>query len=236
MHTHDLTLGLAFGLGALHALEPGHGKTAMLVYFAENRKSLLHPLVVGVSSAVSHSVSLVAIAAVVHLAHHLMTGDHHHENHDVTQLLRWISAGLVLVVGVWMTWSAWKSNKQSCGCCHHETGIDASDKSRSAQPSSGSFSMSALLGIAFGLLPCPSAMAAYFSGMSDGSPITAYAVIALFAAGIASSLTLVGIAIQKFGGRMPKNESWISSLPWPFIRAGLITTVGLFYLGRVATS
>ena len=99
MHTHDLTLGLAFGLGALHALEPGHGKTAMLVYFAENRRSLLHPLVVGVSSAVSHSVSLVAIAAVVHLAHHLMTGDHHHENHDVTQLLRWISAGLVLVVG-----------------------------------------------------------------------------------------------------------------------------------------
>ena len=47
MHTHDLTLGLAFGLGALHALEPGHGKTAMLVYFAGERKSLLHPLVVG---------------------------------------------------------------------------------------------------------------------------------------------------------------------------------------------
>ena len=96
--------------------------------------------------------------------------------------------------------------------------------------------MSALIGIAFGLLPCPSAMAAYFSGMSDGSPLTAYAVIALFAAGIASSLTLVGIVIQKFGGRISKNQLWFSRLPWPFVRAGLITSVGLFYLVRVATS
>ena len=95
--------------------------------------------------------------------------------------------------------------------------------------------MSALLGIAFGLLPCPSAMAAYFSGMSEGSPLTAYTVIILFAAGIASSLTLVGIMIQKFGGSMSKKQWWLSRLPWPFIRAGVITSVGLFYLARVAT-
>ena len=34
MHSHELTLGFAFGLGAIHALEPGHGKTAMLLYLA----------------------------------------------------------------------------------------------------------------------------------------------------------------------------------------------------------
>jgi len=31
--------------------------------------------------------------------------------------------------------------------------------------------MSALLGVAFGLLPCPSALAAYFASMSSGSPV-----------------------------------------------------------------
>ena len=25
-HTHEMTLGLAFFLGAIHALEPGHGE------------------------------------------------------------------------------------------------------------------------------------------------------------------------------------------------------------------
>ena len=78
MHSHELTLGFAFGLGAIHALEPGHGKTAMLLYLAGERKSFLHPMVMGLSSALSHSISLIAIAAMVHLTHHLVTGDHHH--------------------------------------------------------------------------------------------------------------------------------------------------------------
>jgi len=30
-HMHELTFGLAIFLGALHALEPGHGQTVMLV-------------------------------------------------------------------------------------------------------------------------------------------------------------------------------------------------------------
>ena len=98
----------AFGLGALHALEPGHGKTAMLVYLAGERKSFLHPLVMGLASALSHSVSLMAIAAIVHFAHHLVTGDHHHENASVTLAMRWISAALVIGVGLWMAWRAWR--------------------------------------------------------------------------------------------------------------------------------
>ena len=103
MHTHELTLSLAFGLGALHALEPGHGKTAMLLYLAGERRSLLHPLVMGLSSSLSHSVSLIGIAAMVHMTHHLISSDHHHADASVTEAMRWISAGLVLIVGLWMT-------------------------------------------------------------------------------------------------------------------------------------
>ena len=36
-HTHNLTLELAFLL--LHALEPGHGMTAMLIYLSKGRRS-----------------------------------------------------------------------------------------------------------------------------------------------------------------------------------------------------
>ena len=91
-----------------------------------------------------------------------------------------------------------------------------------------------MLGVAFGLLPCPSAMAAYFSSISVGSPLAAYAVIALFAAGIASSLTVVGIAVQTFGDRFSKRQTKLQNLPWAWIRAILITAVGLFYLTKTA--
>lgn len=234
MHSHEITLGLAFGLGAIHALEPGHGKTAMLLYLAGERRNILHPLVMGLSSALSHSLSLIGIAALVHLTHHVMTGDHHHADEGVTAVMSWISAGLVLVVGLWMTWSAWKSKPTQCGCSHHKH--DCAGPGRPTEPRNAqtSYSMSALLGAAFGLMPCPSAMAAYFTGLSSGSPATAYVVIGLFAAGIATSLTLVGMAVQFFGRHLTNTQSKLSRLPWKYIRAGLITLIGLFYLGHLA--
>ena len=233
-HAHQLTLGLAFGLGALHALEPGHGKTAMLVYLSGERRSLLHPLVMGLSSAVAHSVSLIVIAVSVHLTHHLITGDHGHDDEFVTGVMQWISAGLVITVGLWMAVAAWRAKPPKCGC-----GSSAHDHgghtSRLQDISRTSYSMSALLGVAFGLLPCPSAMAAYFTSMSAGSPVAAYSVIGLFAAGIASSLTLVGVLVQAFGGRLMNATSWFSRLPWQGIRAGLVLSIGIFYTWRLVS-
>ena len=236
MHSHELTLGLAFGLGALHALEPGHGKTAMLLYLAGEKRSFLHPLVMGLSSALSHSPSLIGIAAVVHLTQHLVTGDHHHADEGVTDAMRWVSAGLVVIVGLWMTWSAWKSKPATCGCNQHKNECDKQDESPQPNSAKTSYSMSALLGAAFGLMPCPSAMAAYFSGLSSGNPMTSYIVIGLFAAGIATSLSVVGIIVQIFGNRLIKSSSkaWYFRLPWTYIRAGLITLIGIGYLCHIA--
>lgn len=70
-HSSDITLGLAFALGALHAIEPGQGKTAMLVYLAGQRRSFWHPVVMGISSSLARSLSLILIAMLVHLSHHL---------------------------------------------------------------------------------------------------------------------------------------------------------------------
>lgn len=233
MHSHELTLGLAFGLGALHALEPGHGKTAMLVYLSGERRSVFHPLVMGLSSAASHSASLITIAAIVHLTHHMVTHDHHHGDQAVTHGMQWLSALLVLAVGLWMVWRAWKPKVTACGCHSHAKASD-SRRPLPSKSSRASYSMSVMLGVAFGLLPCPSAMAAYFSSMSTGAPVAAYMVIGLFAAGIAFSLTLVGICVQIFGERMP-HMGRLSSLPWAWIRASLILGLGVFYMVRTAT-
>ncbi|TWU35624.1 nickel/cobalt efflux protein RcnA [Novipirellula aureliae] len=230
-HAHQLTLSLAFGLGALHALEPGHGKTAIFVYLAGERRSFLHPLVMGLSSALAHSVSLIGIAAAVHLTHHIVTGDHHHEDEAVTTAMQWISSGLVLCVGVWMLIAAIRSKPSKCGCAGHQK--DDCEQSGGFTKQT-SYSMSALLGIAFGLLPCPSAMAAYFTSMSTGTPVAAYGVIGLFASGIACSITVFGIIVQLFGTQFSGRDSRWSKLPWPYIRAALILSIGLFYTARLA--
>ena len=236
MHVHsiDISLELAFFLGAVHALEPGHGKTAMLVYLTENRRSYWHPIVIGIASGLAHSVSLVLIALVVHATQHVITGDHHHENHVLTRGLQWVSSLLVIGVGLWMLWLAWKPSQKPCGCAGHRHTCDASDVVVKAPNKSRSYSMSALLGVACGLLPCPSALAAFFAGMSSGSPVTAYGVIALFAAGIACALAMVGLVLQRFGSSLLGGRTHLGRLPWHYLRAILILAVGIFSTARVA--
>ena len=231
-----MTLGLAFFLGAIHALEPGHGKTAMLVYLSGERRGFWHPVVMGLSSAIAHSVSLLAIAFIVHATQHVLTGDHHHEDGQIISIMQWISGLLVLAVGLWMLISASRGTPKTCGCKHHREHHREHQCETDTPSKKPSYSMSALLGVAFGLLPCPSALAAYFTGIATGMPIAAYLVIALFAAGIACSLTVVGLLVQRFGERLFKHKGWIGRLPWTHIRAVVILSVGVLYTYHAATA
>jgi nickel/cobalt exporter len=252
-HSHELTLGLSFVLGAVHALEPGHGKTAMFVYLLGGRRSLWHPIVLGLTTAISHSVSLFAIAFAVHLTHHFVSGDHHHEE-QVSGILQWVSALLVVAVGGFMVVQAIRGKKNHC-CHHHYHGEEHQSSStgtplvqlggiessrcdldsghRPVDRSNDGYRMTALLGLAVGLLPCPSALAAYFTSLSSGSPATAYLIITLFAAGIACSLSFVGILLQNFGDRFRHKMKRASQIPWAHVRAGLILGIGLFYAVRL---
>ncbi len=251
-HSHELTLGLSFLLGILHALEPGHGKTAMLVYLLGGRRSAWHPLIMGASTAIAHSLSLLAIAFSVHLAHHLITGDHHHE-HQVSRVLQWISALLVVAIGVWMLVQARRGRTASCGCAHHArgeahhhdphpqlvslSGIGAPVERKVAEPPPPrplhGFRTTAMLGFAVGLLPCPTALAALFTGLSTGGPGEAYLIVFLFAAGIALSLSVVGLLLQRFGDRLGDRFSRFSHLPWHYFRGSLIVAIGAVYTLRL---
>jgi ABC-type nickel/cobalt efflux system permease component RcnA len=283
-HSQELSLGLSFILGALHALEPGHGKTAMFVYLLDGNRSFWHPLIMGLSTAVSHSVSLFAIAFGVHIAHHLIATDHHHEE-QVSGALQWISALLVVAVGGFLLVQAIRGRKVTC-CGQHHHHEDCSDHShshvdshshsratRSTEPqfvqlggmlpgnavagnsnaasttvmpmtsaivesseparSRSSYRTTAILGLAVGLLPCPAAMAAYFTGLSSGSPGTSYLIIAVFAAGIACSLSVVGILLQCFGQKVGRRPERLVNLPWNYVRSALILGIGLIYLMRL---
>ena len=276
------SLELAFLLGALHALEPGHGKTAMYVYMLQSRRSLWHPVLLGASSAFSHSLSLAGIALAVHVASHAVTGDHYHEN-AVTNMLQWVSAGLVLAVGVYLLVQAARGRQPQCcshdsdhlasghhgpdtvtadhneSCSHglakdhdcsiHDHSSRNCDRSgiferRSVdsaalgtdapEPARGDFRITALLGLGVGLLPCPSALAAYFAGLSSGTATSAWLTIALFACGIAVSISVVGLLLQYFGTRLgSRMDKLANPRVWTWARALVILTVGAVYLGRL---
>ena len=72
LETRDLTpllligsLLVAMGLGAGHALTPGHGKTLMAAYLVGTRGTPIQAIALGLSVTVSHTLGIVALAAIV---------------------------------------------------------------------------------------------------------------------------------------------------------------------------
>src|SRR5437870_3289737 len=69
--THDLTLPvlllsllLALGFGAIHALEPGHGKTFVAAYFVGVKGTVRQALSLGLTIAVTHTIGVLAIGLI----------------------------------------------------------------------------------------------------------------------------------------------------------------------------
>src|SRR5690242_9868951 len=65
LHGGDLSAGaiaaglaVAFGLGAVHALSPGHGKTIVAAYLVGSRGTLRHALLLGASVTFTHTISV----------------------------------------------------------------------------------------------------------------------------------------------------------------------------------
>src|SRR5262249_40207536 len=53
-------LCVAFGLGAMHALSPGHGKTIVAAYLVGNRGTAKHAVFLGAMVTLTHTISVFA--------------------------------------------------------------------------------------------------------------------------------------------------------------------------------
>jgi nickel/cobalt transporter (NicO) family protein len=169
MHNHshviEFSIGVSFVLGVLHALEPGHGKSAMFVYMLQQRKSFWHPIVMGVTTGLSHAASLMVIALAVHLGVHILSGDEHAGHQHAGEALQWISSVLLVGIGFRLLYLArrGKLSKKTCSCCRDaKVASETTGCSTPARPAGTSMRMTVLLGIAVGLLPCPTALPSYW--------------------------------------------------------------------------
>jgi ABC-type nickel/cobalt efflux system permease component RcnA len=57
-------IGVAFGLGAVHAFSPGHGKTMVAAYLVGSRGSFKHAAFLGAMVTFTHTISVFALAFV----------------------------------------------------------------------------------------------------------------------------------------------------------------------------
>jgi len=91
-----LSLITAIGLGAGHALTPGHGKTLMAAYLVGSRGTPIHAVGLGLSVAVSHTLGILALALLIVGAQGVLPPD------VVFRAAPVVAALSIVVIGGWM--------------------------------------------------------------------------------------------------------------------------------------
>ena len=91
-----LSILTALGLGAGHAVTPGHGKTLMAAYLVGTRGTALHAVGLGLAVTVSHTLGILVLAALVVGAQGLLPPD------VVVRGAPVVAAVTIVAIGGWM--------------------------------------------------------------------------------------------------------------------------------------
>jgi nickel/cobalt exporter len=227
----------AFAWGAIHALSPGHGKAMVAAYLVGTRGTARHAVALGATVTATHTIGVFALGAVaLALSEYILP-------EDLFPWLNLASGALVLVVGAGVLRARLRhshrhhhhhhAHSHDLVGPHDHAGahdlVGAHDHGHSHAPPE-SFSWKGLLamGASAGLIPCPSALVVLLGAIAQGQIALGMLLIVAFSAGLAATLTVLGLAVVYAGralGRLPFPGRVTAALPT--VSALLIVGVGL---------
>lgn len=218
-----VSLLIAMFWGAAHALTPGHGKAMVAAYLVGTRGTPRHALVLGATVTVAHTAGVFAMGVVTLALSRLVVPE---------RLYPWltlVSGLLVVVVGATVLRQRLSERRAHGHPRHghhrHGHGHDHGD----ALTSRGILAV----GVAAGLLPCPSALVVLLSALALHRIGFGLVLILAFSVGLAATITAIGmiaVLARRAFGRLALDGRFVRALP--AASAGLILLVGLAITAR----
>jgi ABC-type nickel/cobalt efflux system permease component RcnA len=244
-----VSLLVALGLGAAHAVSPGHGKTIMAAYLVGTRGTARHALGLGLTVTVSHTLGVLALAGVTLLAADVLPPDR------LYPILQVASGGLVIAIGGRLLWSrlrAIRGTDHDHDHAHeHQHGQDHEHarehshggRAHSHAPATGaglSWRSLFALGLSGGLVPSASALILLLGSIAAGH--VAYGIVLVLAFGIGMALVLGGVGLalvraSRLVERLPRRWS-LGRLAGAvqLATAGLVVILGLVLTSQALTT
>ena len=174
-----VSLALAFFWGSAHALSPGHGKAIVTAYLVGQRGKPRHAAALGLIVTATHTIGVFTLGFVTLGLSQFIVPE---------QLYPWI--GLVsglLVIGVGASVLLARVRRRAHNHGHHH------QHHSHGHGELGWRSLTAV-GISGGLLPCPSALVVLLAAISLHRIALGLGLIVAFSAGLALSITGIGLA------------------------------------------
>jgi ABC-type nickel/cobalt efflux system permease component RcnA len=242
-----ISLLIAFFLGSMHALSPGHGKTIVAGYLIGSRGTAYHAVFLGAIVTLTHTIGVFALGLITLFGSRYILPE---------RLYPWLGlfSGLAIVcIGGALFLKRYRSFKQRNQTHHHhhhshhnhehdhhhddhyhhqdEDHSHDADHGHSHLPvdQTGKITWKSLLtvGISGGALPCPSALVVLLSAISLHRIGFGLLLIVAFSLGLALVLTSIGLLLvyaSRFTQRFQFGGKFAYGLP--LVSSFIITILG----------
>ena len=253
-------IAVAFGLGAVHALSPGHGKTIVAAYLVGSRGTPRHAIFLGGMVTFTHTISVFLLGLVtLYLSQYVLP-------EKITPVLGAISGVSIVWIGALLFFKRLKAARAH-GHPHphhhhehahahdhehthahehshphhghdheHEHPHDHGDGHVHSHVPQGDITLGSLiaLGASGGLVPCPSALVLLLSSIALGRIGLGLILLVAFSLGLAGVLMGIGLVVLYAKHLLPDSEKTSRHAAFrliPVASAAIIICVGLIMTG-----
>jgi ABC-type nickel/cobalt efflux system permease component RcnA len=239
-----VAMAASVGLGAFHALEPGHGKTVVAAYLVGSRGTAWHALMLGLIVTVTHTAGVYVLGAVTLFASHYIVPERLYPWLGVTSGLIIAGLGLSLFLRRYAVAAHLQAHPHPHGHSHphghhhdhaHAPGVEHAP-THHRHPHHHQAPLSTVsprdlltLGVTGGIVPCPAALVVLLSALSLNRVGFGLLLIVAFSIGLAAVLIAMGVLMvyahrlmARFQGDGVLIARWL-----PLTSAALMTGFGL---------
>jgi len=201
-----IALAVAIGLGAFHALEPGHGKTLVAAYLVGSRGTVKHAFLLGLIVTAAHTAGVYLLGAVTLYASRYIVPEQLYPWLGVISGVMIASLGAVLLVRRYRGKDGISSHhhhhhsEHTHGSYHHHhhhhhDHFHDHGRAHHNHDLNQRVSLRELLtlGISGGIVPCPAALVVLLSAVSMQRVGFGLLLIVAFSVGLAAVLIAIGL-------------------------------------------
>ena len=244
---------LAVVLGALHALEPGHGKTLLAVSLVGARATRRQALILAGALTFAHTAGVLALGLVVLAALPQVATE---------QVYPWITLGSGILVTILGARAFAREVRRRlpfvhvhahahahahphghdhvhmAGADHHHDHLpldDAAHARSHAVPGGAplTFRSAVIAAMSGNIAPCPAAFVVLLAAIQLHQIAYGLALIVAFSLGLAAVLTVLGVAVVRGASWLVKRPQFDRISHWaPLITATVIAAVGAVMIGQ----
>ena len=227
-----LTMLVAFGLGSLHALEPGHGKALLAFTLVGARATIPQASILAISLTFAHTIGVLILGVVLFFAAGFVS-------ESIYAWITLVSGVAVAIIGARNLARVLRTRAAAKAALHHDAhshdhGGGAHAHSHAIPGSEPiAFRTAIVAAMSGGIAPCPAAIVVMLAALRLHQIGYGLLLIVIFSMGLAAVLTALGIAVVRGSAwalRSRRFERLVAA--GPRISAVLISIVGAVMVGQ----